>query len=79
MKAFEGLFDGVSFKKGTEIAFSTHHKGQLVAQIDGKQVGCMRHADDSVSPGGFDGGTAFQACTHKAGFYAIKSSHKFRF
>jgi hypothetical protein len=38
MKAFEGLFDGVNFKRGTEIAFSTHHKGQLVTQIDGKQV-----------------------------------------
>lgn len=38
MQAFEKLFDGVTFKKGTEVAFATHHKGQLVTQIDGKQV-----------------------------------------
>jgi hypothetical protein len=49
MKSFEGLFDGVSFKKGTEIAFSTHHKGQLVTQIDGKQV---KHAACTVRAGG---------------------------
>uniref|UniRef100_A0A383W2M2 Chalcone isomerase domain-containing protein n=1 Tax=Tetradesmus obliquus TaxID=3088 RepID=A0A383W2M2_TETOB len=42
MKAFEGLFDGVNFRRGTEIAFSTHHKGQLVTQIDGKQVGSIQ-------------------------------------
>lgn len=38
MQAFEKLFDGVTFKKGTEVAFATHQKGQLVTQIDGKQV-----------------------------------------
>jgi hypothetical protein len=38
MESFERLFDGVTFKKGTEVAFATHHKGQLVTQIDGKQV-----------------------------------------
>ncbi|KAF6264171.1 chalcone isomerase [Scenedesmus sp. NREL 46B-D3] len=42
MKAFEGLFEGVNFKKGTEIAFATHHQGQLVTQIDGKQVGTIQ-------------------------------------
>ncbi|KAF8060612.1 FAP2 [Scenedesmus sp. PABB004] len=41
LKAFEGLFDGVTFRKGTEIAFASHHKGQLVTQIDGKQVGSI--------------------------------------
>lgn len=48
MQAFERLFDGVNFRKGTEVAFATHHKGQLVTQIDGKQVGdtwaCMHAA-----------------------------------
>jgi hypothetical protein len=38
MESFERLFDGITFKKGTEVAFATHHKGQLVTQIDGKQV-----------------------------------------
>jgi hypothetical protein len=38
MQAFEGLFEGVQFRKGLEIAFASHHKGQLVTQIDGKQV-----------------------------------------
>eukprot|EP00879_Flechtneria_rotunda_P020668 GHRR01021747.1.p1 GENE.GHRR01021747.1~~GHRR01021747.1.p1 ORF type:complete len:142 (+),score=49.56 GHRR01021747.1:228-653(+) len=39
LEAFTKLFDGVNFKKGTEIAFATRHKGELVAKIDGKQVG----------------------------------------
>ena len=39
MKAFEALFDNTNFKKGCEVAFASHHKGQLVTQIDGKQVG----------------------------------------
>eukprot|EP00882_Tetradesmus_deserticola_P028756 GHRQ01032040.1.p2 GENE.GHRQ01032040.1~~GHRQ01032040.1.p2 ORF type:complete len:144 (+),score=72.36 GHRQ01032040.1:722-1153(+) len=42
LKAFAGLFDGVNFKKGTELAFATHHQGQLVTQIDGKQVGSIQ-------------------------------------
>lgn len=42
MQAFEKLFDGVTFRKGTEVAFATHHKGQLVTQIDGKQVGTIQ-------------------------------------
>lgn len=39
LKRFESWFDGVTFKKGTEVGFASHLKGQLVAQIDGKQVG----------------------------------------
>jgi hypothetical protein len=38
MQSFERLFDGVDFRKGMEIGFATHHKGQLVTQVDGKQV-----------------------------------------
>eukprot|EP00775_Hariotina_reticulata_P003049 gene3049-3330_t len=38
MQAFEGWFDNISFKKGTEVAFASHHKGQLVAKINGQQA-----------------------------------------
>lgn len=38
LKSFEALFDGVQFRKGLEVAFATHHKGELVTKIDGKQV-----------------------------------------
>lgn len=38
MQVFESWFDGVNFKRGMEIGFASHFKGQLVAQIDGKQV-----------------------------------------
>lgn len=38
MQAFQRWFDNVSFKKGTEIAFASHQKGQLVAKVNGQQV-----------------------------------------
>lgn len=41
LKSFEALFDGVTFRKGMEVGFASHHKGQLVTQIDGKQVGSI--------------------------------------
>jgi len=41
LKSFEALFDGVQFRKGLEVAFATHHKGELVTKIDGKQAGTI--------------------------------------
>jgi hypothetical protein len=38
MGEFERLFEGATFKKGTEIDFSASGKGKLVTKIDGRAV-----------------------------------------
>jgi len=45
MKSFQQLFDGTSFKKGTEVAFAAGHKGELHTSIDGKEVGVIKSAN----------------------------------
>ena len=44
MKSFQQLFDGTSFKKGTEVAFAAGHKGELHTSIDGKEVRLVSRA-----------------------------------
>ena len=52
LRAFEAIFDGVSFKKGTSLDFHATSEGELATFIKGKRVSVI--ADASLCRALFD-------------------------